>query len=240
MRSASRLASPRAANGLWSGSGESSRLYDAIMRAPIVAWALLIVLASTHSLQEFLRVVDPTVPMTVLVLNIAMRVSTIAFCVLITALTVLRWRPAARAHGIEPRASALLGTFLASAIVFFPRRELSVTVEILSVLLIVAGNSAAVIALVQLGRSFSIMAEARQLVTNGLYGMVRHPLYLAEELAIIGVVIQFLSVWTALIVLTQIAFQLRRIRNEEGVLSGNFPEYESYCNQTARLLPGVY
>jgi protein-S-isoprenylcysteine O-methyltransferase Ste14 len=69
---------------------------------------------------------------------------------------------------------------------------------------------------------------------------VRHPLYLAEELAIIGLAMQFFSWATALVLAVQIAFQLRRMHNEEAVLAESFPEYAAYRQRTARLLPGVY
>ena len=70
-----------------------------------------------------------------------------------------------------------------------PCRELSLTGEAISTRLLLGGNALAVLVLLQLGRSFSIMAEARQLVTAGVYRWVRHPLYLAEELAVIGIVL---------------------------------------------------
>jgi protein-S-isoprenylcysteine O-methyltransferase Ste14 len=38
----------------------------------------------------------------------------------------------------------------------------------------------------------------------------------------------------------QIAFQLRRMQNEEAVLSESFPEYAAYRQRTARLLPRIY
>ena len=63
------------------------------------------------------------------------------------------------------------------------------TGEPISTLLLLGGNALAVLVLVQLGRSFSVMAEARRLVTSGVYRWVRHPLYLAEELAVIGIVL---------------------------------------------------
>jgi protein-S-isoprenylcysteine O-methyltransferase Ste14 len=84
------------------------------------------------------------------------------------------------------------------------------------------------------------MAETRQLVTSGPYRFVRHPLYLTEEIATIGVFMQFASAWTALIFAVQIAFQLRRMHNEELVLSARFPEYVAYRQHTARLIPGIY
>jgi protein-S-isoprenylcysteine O-methyltransferase Ste14 len=69
---------------------------------------------------------------------------------------------------------------------------------------------------------------------------VRHPLYLAEQIAIIGVFIQYASVWTALLLAMQIAFQVRRMHNEETVLTVGFPEYVEYRQTTARLIPGLY
>jgi protein-S-isoprenylcysteine O-methyltransferase Ste14 len=166
--------------------------------------------------------------------------STIAFLLLLGASVVMRARAASKARGLEPRVSAFVGAFLVYAIPFFPRRELSVTAEMVSTLLILFGSAAAVIALVRLGRSFSMMAEARRLVTSGPYRFVRHPLYLAEELAIIGISMQFFSLSTAFVLAVQIAFQLRRMHNEEAVLAESFPEYAAYRQRTARLLPGIY
>jgi protein-S-isoprenylcysteine O-methyltransferase Ste14 len=140
----------------------------------------------------------------------------------------------------QPRISALIGTFLLPVVVLFPRRELSLIAGLVSTLLTLSGNAFAVVVLAQLRESFSIMAEARQLVTAGVYRLVRHPLYLAEEIAAIGVVMQFFSPWTALILAVQIGFQLRRMQNEEVILAETFPEYRAYCERTMRILPGIY
>jgi len=43
-----------------------------------------------------------------------------------------------------------------------------------------------------------------------------------------------------LLLAVQIAFQLRRMRNEEVILGAIFPEYAAYKAKTARLIPGVY
>jgi len=140
----------------------------------------------------------------------------------------------------QPRVSALLGSFLISAVVLFPRRELAPAAGWVSTLLVLVGDSIAAVVLIQLRGSFSIMAEARQLATSGPYRFVRHPLYLAEEVATIGGVMQFLSIWTALLVVVPIACQIRRMRNEEIVLMEAFPEYSSYKRKTARIIPGLY
>ncbi len=52
--------------------------------------------------------------------------------------------------------------------------------------------------------------------------------------------IMFLSLLVALLLAVQIAFQIQRARNEEGVLSEAFPEYEAYKLRTRRFIPGVY
>jgi protein-S-isoprenylcysteine O-methyltransferase Ste14 len=219
---------------------QQSPVYDKLMRLPMVAWATFVAMFSVIDLQHYIGKADPMLPNALYAINIAMRVSGIAFLILIATSVLLRGRPAGKARGIEPRISALIGTFLITTIVLFPRRELSPFAGIVSTLLILTGNALAVYVLMQLGRSFSVMAEARRLVTSGVYRNVRHPLYVAEELAVIGMIMQFLSLWTALLLAAHIAFQLRRIRNEEIILGEIFPEYLAYKARTARLIPGLY
>ena len=219
---------------------QQSRLYDVLMRLPLLMWSIFLALVTIVGLQQYVRQSGRELPDVVYILNIVMRLSVIAYLVVIAATLLVRVRPAAKARGIEPRISALIGTFLLTVIVLFPRRELSPGAEIVSTLLTLGGSIFAVVVLTQLRESFSIMAEARQLVTTGVYRVVRHPLYLAEEIAAIGVVMQFFSLWTALILAVQICFQLRRMRNEEAILAEIFPEYLAYRQRTARILPGIY
>ena len=219
---------------------QQSRLYDVLMRLPMLIWSAFLGLASVVVLQEYVRKADPGLPVVVYILNIAMRLSVIVYLVVIAATVVVRMRPARKARGVEPRISALIGTFLLTVVVVFPRRDLSMLAGLVSAVLTLGGNTFAVVVLTQLRQSFSIMAEARQLVTEGVYRMVRHPLYLAEEIAAIGIVMQFFSLSTAAILAVQIGFQLRRIRNEELILTETFPEYRAYCARTARILPGIY
>jgi protein-S-isoprenylcysteine O-methyltransferase Ste14 len=219
---------------------QQSRLYDVLMRLPMLMWSVFLGIVTLLGLQQYIREADPALPGAVYILNIAMRASVIAYLVVIAATVAARMRPARKARGIEPRISALIGTFLSTAFVLFPRRDLSMIAGLISALLTLCGNTLAVIVLTQLRGSFSIMAESRELVTAGVYRRVRHPLYLAEEIAAIGVAMQFFSLWTALILAVQIGFQLRRMRNEEVILAETFPEYLGYRARTARILPGIY
>ncbi|HYB11386.1 MAG TPA: isoprenylcysteine carboxylmethyltransferase family protein [Alphaproteobacteria bacterium] len=164
-----------------------------------------------------------------------------AFTLLMAWLFVIRLRPLRKSHGVWPRVSALVGGFLNFSLLLLPRiADLPIAAKLFSSALVISGNALAVAILFQLGRSFSIMPEARRLVTSGAYGIVRHPLYLAEFVATVGVGIQFMSAWAVAIVVTQFAFQIARMRNEERVLTSSFPEYDDYRRRTARLIPGIY
>ena len=219
---------------------QQSRAYDILMRLPVLAWSIGFAIKAGASLAQYERDADPMTPDALFAVNIAMQLAVIAFFVTLAGTVLVRARPTGKARGLEPRVSALIGTFLIAVVVLFPRRELSFAAGIVSTILLLAGNAIAVYVLAHLGRSFSIMPEARGLVRSGLYRYVRHPLYLAEMVASIGTVMQYLSVWTALILAIQIAFQLRRMQNEEIVLTEIFPEYTTYRQKTARLVPGIF
>jgi|SRR6516225_5275649 protein-S-isoprenylcysteine O-methyltransferase Ste14 len=210
-------------------------MYDKLMRLPFLGWVLFVATVQVAGLSRHTATVDLNY-----LFYVAMRLSTVAFMLLAASAVILRSAPSGKASGLEPRISALLGTFLIYAIVLLPRRDLSLTEEVVSTLFTMIGNVAAVIALAQLGRSFSIMAESRRLVTTGPYRFVRHPLYAAEEIATIGMFMQFALPWAALLFVVQVAFQLRRMHNEELVLTARFPEYDVYSQTTARLIPGIY
>ncbi len=110
-----------------------------------------------------------------------------------------------------------------------------------SSIMILASNILCVYVLRRLGRSFSIMAEARVLVTDGPYALIRHPLYVVEEIGVVGVFIQLASWPAAMLFMTHFVFQLQRMRNEERVLTRAFPrQYRTYAVRTARLIPGVW
>jgi protein-S-isoprenylcysteine O-methyltransferase Ste14 len=211
-------------------------MYDGLMRLPLLGWGLF---AATVQLAGIVQMNTGSVDF-VYAIHMATKLSTITFTLLVAATVVLRTRPSGKATGLEPRIAALLGSFMMYGILLFPRRDLSLSGEISATLLMMIGNVGALVALSRLGRSFSIMAETRQLVTTGPYRFVRHPLYLAEEIAIVGIFMQFASIWTALLLAIQIAFQLRRMHNEEAVLTTGFPEYAAYSQSTSRLIPRIY
>ncbi len=172
--------------------------------------------------------------------DIVSRSSTICFLGLMSILFLIRLEPIDKAKGILPRVMAIAGTFFVALVTFFPRANLTVTQTVIAGLLSLVGTGISVIVLAHLGRSFSIMAEARKLVTTGPYQIVRHPLYIFEAVASLGVLLQFLSFYTLAVFLAYGLLQFQRMRNEEAILEKAFPEYQAYKLKTARLIPGLY
>jgi len=173
-------------------------------------------------------------------LKVSAHVATMLFLALIAVLTLARRRPLRKSEGWMPRIAALAGLTMLYALLLFPRAAPDAAWDSASLALLVAGNFVCAVALTQLGRSFSVMPEARRLVTAGLYSKIRHPLYAAEAVATIGVLLQYRSVGAALLVAAQFAVQLWRMHEEEKVLEAEFPGYAEYRRRTARLVPGVY
>jgi protein-S-isoprenylcysteine O-methyltransferase Ste14 len=170
-------------------------------------------------------------------LVVAASVANVLFLSLVAATTLTRLAPVRKSSGIEPRLSALLGSFLCMALVFLPKADLPPILSITSTVLIITGASLSFAVLRWLGKSFSILAEARRLVTEGPYRVVRHPLYICEAIAAIGVMLQVISPLAMLIVLAAGALQYRRMINEEKILKAAFPEYRAYAARTPLVIP---
>jgi protein-S-isoprenylcysteine O-methyltransferase Ste14 len=85
----------------------------------------------------------------------------------------------------------------------------------------------------QLGASFSATAQARHLVTEGLYSKLRHPVYYFGSVAWLGALMALLG-WRAVIIWVIVAaIEFARARHEERVLAEAFgAEYEEYRTKT--------
>ena len=173
-------------------------------------------------------------------LRVTAHVATMLFLALIAVMTLARRRPLRKSEGWLPRFAALAGLLLLYCLLLFPRAAPDAAWDGAALAFLVAGHVLCAVTLLQLGRSFSVMPEARKLVTAGLYSRVRHPLYMAEAVAALGVFLQYRSLGAALLVAAQFAVQLWRMGEEEKVLQTQFPEYAAYRARTACLIPGVY
>ena len=141
--------------------------------------------------------------------------------------------------GIMPRVVAVVGTFIMSLLIVFPPQAISADMRIISTLIISVGTVMSILCLRQLGRSFSIMATSRALKTQGAYSIVRHPLYAAEVLMIVGVIVGHGTVGALGLGAIWLVLQVRRAQHEESVLRHTFPEYEDYAARVPMLIPGL-
>lgn len=173
-------------------------------------------------------------------LEIATRLASLAFLVLVVGMTIIRLKPIRRAEGFEPRFSALAGTSLSLILVAIPHADIGTELRVLTLILVTVGWVLSACVLLWLGRAFSVMAQAQRLVTTGPYAVVRHPLYLCEEVAVLGIALTHFSIATVLIVTVQWMFQLRRMTNEETVLRAAFPEYAAYGATTPKVIPRLF
>jgi protein-S-isoprenylcysteine O-methyltransferase Ste14 len=129
-------------------------------------------------------------------------------------------------------ALAVLGTVIAVYGARSANAEWPAT-RIAGVCLLLLVLSWIVLARIQLGRAFSVTAQARQLVTTGLYKRIRNPIYLASPFLLIGLALAVARWWPLLLLILVIPLQIVRARREEAVLRAAFgSEYDEYRSRT--------
>lgn len=79
-----------------------------------------------------------------------------------------------------------------------------------------------------------------RLVENGIYGVIRHPLYTSVMAAALGWALVWES-WPALVAGLALGLFLDlKSRREERWLGERFPEYAEYAKRVRRFIPSVY
>ncbi len=136
--------------------------------------------------------------------------------------------------------AAVVATLLPLAIPLTHAESRSLGELVPANLLLLAGLSWSLWSVRTLGRSFSVLAQARTVVTRGPYSLVRHPLYFGEIVASLGLVTLRPSLTGALMWLLLCGLQLFRAGQEEQVLAETFPEYAGYRQTTKRLVPALF
>jgi protein-S-isoprenylcysteine O-methyltransferase Ste14 len=95
--------------------------------------------------------------------------------------------------------------------------------------LLIVGSILWTVARFQLGASFTVKAEARQLVTRGLYSKIRNPIYVFGSMVMAGGILVFAKPVWLLIFLLVIPLQIWRTGKESAVLEAAFGEqYRKY------------
>lgn len=131
------------------------------------------------------------------------------------------------------------------ALAVAPRGDLWVRTAVvvgIALALVGAGVVVGVAAGITLGRALTpspIPREGSQLVTAGVYRLVRHPLYSGLVLLGAGLFIIGASWWHAASFVALFVLLGIKARLEERMLTARFPDYADYASRTGRIVPGV-
>ena len=218
----------------------NAKLYDLLACTPLIVWYGMCLMAQLPGLSHQIAVLLMPQSSLLPAIDVLSKLSVFIFAAVLILMLVARRPAAAKTHGIFPRVTAFFGAYLGVGILLLPLHPLNWELKALSTLLIFGGMSFALWGLLYLGRSISIMSEARHLVVGGPYTIVRHPLYLGEQMALVGVALQYLSPFVVVLLGLQLMFQVYRMGFEEEILAANYPEYADYMKRTPRLIPGIY
>ena len=83
--------------------------------------------------------------------------------------------------------------------------------------------------------------EGQKIVDTGLYGIVRHPMYMATIFLFLSIPFILNSLYSFFVMLLYIPIIIRRLLNEEDVLKKELLGYEEYMQKVKyRILPFIY
>ena len=110
----------------------------------------------------------------------------------------------------------------------------------IGLLLMLLGTGLAVAAKLSLRRSFGLVAANRGVKVGGLYGLVRHPMYIGYMISHIGTLLILPSLWNLGVYAISWTALVLRIGAEERLLRQD-AQYDVYCRRVRfRLVPGLY
>ena len=88
----------------------------------------------------------------------------------------------------------------------------------------------------------TVQVEAGQkVVSTGLYGLVRHPMYTGNVIMMVGIPLALGSYWGLVFVVPALIVLASRIRDEEKLLQEELDGYREYTQKVRyRLMPGMW
>src|SRR5437762_5725885 len=165
----------------------------------------------------------------------------LAYFTMLVVLYAVRLPQRGTDHRLTVIFIAFSGTFAAISASILPGGTRRDGLILFGDLLATAGLAYSVWGLAYLRRSFSIIPEARRLVTGGPYGLSRHPVYLGEIATALGINIATGGWLSAVAIAYFVICELLRIGWEERILAQAFPgEYPEYARRVPRYIPNPF
>jgi len=164
-------------------------------------------------------------------------VLTCAFYGLIIWCYVRRGPAVATSRSVTGYVAAVAGTLLPFTIPMFRGAAPAAGQVYATTVLVLAGTAWEVWSLRSLGRSLSIIAQAREVVDRGPYRWIRHPLYAGEIVSVLGIAISVGTPGAFAVWLTFCGLQAYRALREEEILLQALPGYRAYRARTGALFP---
>jgi protein-S-isoprenylcysteine O-methyltransferase Ste14 len=135
--------------------------------------------------------------------------------------------------------------FALIAVLVVTTRRLGTPVSDAGAALLLAAGFAIGLAALAVNRpgNFNIRPEIKphaRLVTRGIYAHIRHPMYSALLLALLGAIVADPRVWRIGVWIALLAVLLVKAAREERYLLARFPDYAAYRKRTRRLIPRLY
>jgi protein-S-isoprenylcysteine O-methyltransferase Ste14 len=110
--------------------------------------------------------------------------------------------------------------------------------------LMALGGLVAVLGVLSLGRGLTALPHPNdqgQLVSAGVYGLVRHPIYSGIVLGTLGYGLAMHALVTGILgAVVLLAFFTAKSMREEAWLEGRYPDYPAYRARTRRIIPFVF
>ena len=139
---------------------------------------------------------------------------------------------------------SLGATIVVSALDFrFGWSSVPAAISVIGDVLVALGLGIAMLVVIQNSyASANITVESGQeLVSTGLYGLVRHPMYFGNVVLMVGIPLALGSYWGLLFLIPGLAVLAIRIVDEENVLTLDLAGYPDYTQKVHyRLLPYVW
>ena len=89
------------------------------------------------------------------------------------------------------------------------------------------------IARIQIGNSFTVRPEAKELVTHGFYARICNPMYVFLDIMLLGILFAMRAYWFLIALAILVAIQVVQSRREAKVLERKFGQrYLDYRNET--------